>query len=148
MASSTKFNLGKKLPKVYEAVLALVDESPNIGTNINNANGRIINSYANSLIEQWTKAFGSSYVMTLRAVKMKLLNFLKSYHKATHKTPHTSHGKKPQRLLKREWIENNGTFCLISYPSMVLIILINWKMNTGSSMSSRNLNRALDTYLV
>ena len=76
------FILGDKLPWISEAVLAIIKYAPGSSLKKEKETKQrklAINAYVTSLIEIWSKAFGSENVLERKAVSNKIRNALSVY---------------------------------------------------------------------
>ena len=76
------FLLGDKLPLVSESVITIVSYAPGGAyTEKNETKKRkhTVNNYVSALIEQWSNAFGSKYVMARKSVVNILRKHIVSY---------------------------------------------------------------------
>ena len=79
MPTELVFVLGEKLPWVTEAVISIYSYAPSGPAKKGKESKRrkdAVNTYVKSLIEMWSKAFGSENIMERKAVANKSKNGL------------------------------------------------------------------------
>ena len=82
MSTELVFILGEKLPWVTEAVISIYNYAPGGSAKKGKESKRrkdAVNAYVKSLIEMWSKAFGSENIMERKAVANKIRNGLALY---------------------------------------------------------------------
>ena len=82
MSTELVFVLGEKLPWVTEAVISIYNYAPGGSAKKGKESKRrkdAVNAYVQSLIEMWSKAFGSENIMERKAVANKIRNGLALY---------------------------------------------------------------------
>ena len=82
MSTELVFILGEKLPWVTEAVISIYNYAPGGSAKKGKESKRrkdAVNAYVQSLIEMWSKAFGSENIMERKAVANKIRNGLALY---------------------------------------------------------------------
>ena len=82
MSTELVFVLGEKLPWVTKAVISIYNYTPGGSTKNGKESKRrkdAVNAYIKSLIEMWSKAFGSENIMQRKAVANKIRNGLALY---------------------------------------------------------------------
>ena len=114
MSEDIVFLLGDKLPLVSEAVIAIVSYAHG-GAYSEKSETRkrknAINNYVSALIELWSNAFGSKYVMARKSVVYQLRKNIVSYGKAMLKGPRSKETNLSYRQRKSKWrAENNHLF--------------------------------------